>query len=152
MAPIVLTIGSLSPVSLHPPPGYSFRIAHASRRSPELAPDPGRAPRTGHAAGHRQRQQLHRSAFRRPTCAFISGHQRKRIYTPRYNGKIERYQQVLADQRLYARPYGSETERRHATTIWAHHYIFRRPHTGCADQPPGTHVRERVDNVMTSYT
>ena len=34
-------------------------------------------------------------AFHRSTCAFIRRHQRTRIYTPRHNGKIERYQRQL---------------------------------------------------------
>ena len=40
-----------------------------------------------------------------------SRHQRIRPYTPRHNGKVERYQRVLADEFLYARPYTSEAER-----------------------------------------
>ena len=65
------------------------------------------------------------SAFRRSTCAFISRHQRTRIYTPRHNGKIERYQRVLAEECLYARPYAaSETERREAIAVWVHHYNY----------------------------
>ena len=51
-------------------------------------------------------------AFRRSTCAFIGRHQRTRIYTPRHNGKIERYQRLMTDECLYARAYDSEAERR----------------------------------------
>ena len=50
-------------------------------------------------------------------------------------GKIERYQRLLADECLYARPYASEAEHREAIVIWKHHYNYHRPHTACGDQP-----------------
>src|SRR5699024_5311282 len=73
---------------------------------------------------------------------FIGRHQRTRIYTPRHNGKIERYQRLLTDECLYARVYDSEAERRNAIGIWVHHYNYRRPHTTCGGQPPGPHASE----------
>ena len=79
-------------------------------------------------------------AFRRSTCAFIGRHQRTRIYTPRHNGKIERYQRILTDECLYARAYASENERREAIAIWVHHYDYHRPHTACGDQPPASRL------------
>lgn len=91
-------------------------------------------------------------AFRRSICAFISRHQRTRIYTPRHNGKIERYQRLMADECLYARAYDSETERRDAIGVWNHHYNYHRPHTASGDQPPASRLHTGVDNVMTNYT
>ncbi|MGP5921723.1 integrase core domain-containing protein, partial [Brachybacterium alimentarium] len=91
------------------------------------------------------------TAFHRSTCAFIGRHQRTRIYTPRHNGKIERYQRILADECLYARAYESENERREAIAIWVHHYDYHRPHTACGDQPPASRLHAGVDNVMTNY-
>ncbi|MGP5268716.1 IS481 family transposase [Brachybacterium alimentarium] len=91
-------------------------------------------------------------AFRRSTRAFIGRHQRTRIYTPRHNGKIERYQRILADECLYARPYASENERREAIAVWVHHYDYHRPHTACGDQPPASRLHTGVDNVMTNYS
>ena len=90
--------------------------------------------------------------FVRTVNAHASRHQRPRPYTPRHNGKVERYQRILTDECLYARPYASENERREAIAVWVHHYDYHRPHTACGDQPPATRVHERVDNVMTSYT
>lgn len=91
-------------------------------------------------------------AFARSTCAFIGRHQRTRIYTPRHNGKIERYQRILAEECLYARAYDSESERRNAIGVWVHHYNYHRPHTACGDQPPASRLHTGVDNVMTNYT
>ncbi|MGO3314550.1 MAG: integrase core domain-containing protein, partial [Brachybacterium tyrofermentans] len=91
-------------------------------------------------------------AFSRSTCAFIGRHQRTRIYTPRHNGKIERYQRLMTDECLYARAYDSEAERREAIGVWVHHYDYHRPHTACGDQPPASRLHTGVDNVMANYT
>lgn len=91
-------------------------------------------------------------AFTRTTRAFIGRHQRIRPYTPRHNGKVERYQRLLAEECLYARPYTSEHERARAISIWVNHYNYHRPHTACADQPPASRTPARVNNVMTNYT
>ena len=89
--------------------------------------------------------------FVRTANAHASRHQRTRPYTPRHNGKVERYQRILTEEWLYAHAFYSEDERREAISVWVHHYNYHRPHTACADQPPATRVHERVDNVMTSY-
>lgn len=90
-------------------------------------------------------------AFARSIRPVIGRHQRTRIYTPRHNGKIERYQRILADECLYARPYTSENHRREAIQVWVHHYNYHRPHTACGDRPPASRLHTGVDNVMTSY-
>ena len=90
--------------------------------------------------------------FTRTVHALASRHQRIRPYTPKHNGKVERYQRILTEECLYARAYTTETQRREAISIWVHHYNYHRPHTACTDQPPASRVRTRVDNVMTSYT
>ncbi|GAB4096798.1 hypothetical protein GCM10028787_22730 [Brachybacterium horti] len=90
--------------------------------------------------------------FTRSICAFIGRHQRTTIYTFRHNGKIERYQRILAEECLYARAYDSESERRNAIGVWVHHYNYHRPHTACGDQPPASRLHTGVDNVMTNYT
>ncbi|MCT1829422.1 IS481 family transposase [Brevibacterium luteolum] len=91
------------------------------------------------------------SRFVAAVQSHASRHQRTRVYTPRHNGKVERYQRLLAEECLYARVYESEQARRKAVGVWVHHYNYHRPHTACADQPPASRVHERVDNVMTSY-
>ena len=91
------------------------------------------------------------TAFQRSIKAFIGRHQRIRPYTPRHNGKIERYNRLLADECLYARTYTSEQQRRQAIKVWNHHYNYHRPHTTCGDQPPASRLHTRVDNVMTNY-
>jgi len=78
-------------------------------------------------------------------------HQRITPYTPRHNGKVERYNRILAEEFLYARAWTSEQHRSHALTIWNVHYNYHRPHTAAGNQPPATRLHTRVTNVMASY-
>ena len=89
--------------------------------------------------------------FVRTVGGAASRHQRIRPYTPKHNGKVERYQRILAEECLYARPYVSESQRREAISIWVHHYNYHRPHTACSDQPPASRLHTGVDNVMANY-
>ena len=83
--------------------------------------------------------------------SLASHHQRIRPYTPQHNGKVERYNRILAEECLYARSYSSEQQRRDAVAVWSHHYNYHRPHTACHNQPPATRAPTHVTNVMTSY-
>lgn len=91
-------------------------------------------------------------AFNRAIAAWTSQHQYTRIYTPRHNGKVERYNRILADEVLYARPYQSETERTRAILRWNIHYNYHRPHTACRNQPPAARTPARVTNLLRSNT
>ncbi|VWX45787.1 integrase core domain-containing protein [Micrococcus sp. 116] len=79
-------------------------------------------------------------------------HHRIRPYTPRHNGKVERYNRLMVDEVLYARPYTSETARREALAVWVNHYNYHRPHTSCGNAPPASLAPARVNNVMPSYS
>ncbi|MCT1616611.1 integrase core domain-containing protein, partial [Kocuria marina] len=89
--------------------------------------------------------------FTRAVEALASRHQRIRPYTPRHNGKVERYNRLLADEVLYARSYPSEQARREAIGVWVNHFNYHRPHTACGDQPPASRTPTRVNNVTPSY-
>lgn len=78
-------------------------------------------------------------------------HQRITPYTPRHNGKVERYNRILAEEFLYAREWTSEDERADALGIWNIHYNFHRPHSAAAGQPPATRLPTSVTNVLPSY-
>lgn len=81
-----------------------------------------------------------------------SRHQRITPYTPRHNGKIERYNRILAEEFLYARTWTSEDDRRVAIDVWNIHYNYHRPHGAADGQPPATLVPIRVTNVLASYS
>lgn len=79
-------------------------------------------------------------------------HQRIAPYTPRHNGKVERYNRILAEEFLYANTWTSDQQRADALGVWNVHYNYHRPHGGAGGQPPATQLGSGVTNVLTSYT
>jgi transposase InsO family protein len=75
-------------------------------------------------------------------------HQRIRPFTPRHNGKVERYQRTLAEEFLYARTWTSEDQRAAALGVWLTHYNYHRPHTAAGNRPPASRLHAGVTNVM----
>jgi len=69
-------------------------------------------------------------------------HLRTRPYTPRTNGKVERYQQTLQREWAYALEYASSTARRASLPHWVRHYNERRTHSALGNRTPLTRVRE----------
>jgi transposase len=78
----------------------------------------------------------YRAATFTRTVTATARHQRIRPYTPRHNGKVERYNRILAEELLYARVWTSETERAAAIKVWNAHDNYHRAHTAVGDQPP----------------
>jgi len=75
-------------------------------------------------------------------------HIRTPPYTPRWNGKAERFIQTLLREWAYLRPWSSSSERARALTSFLRYYNRRRPHGSIGGQPPIS----RVHNVCGSYT
>jgi transposase InsO family protein len=69
-------------------------------------------------------------------------HLRTRPYTPRTNGKVERYQQTLQREWAYALEYASSGARRASLPHWVRHYNERRTHSALGNRPPIERVRE----------
>ena len=63
-------------------------------------------------------------------------HLRTRPYTPRTNGKVERYQQTLQREWAYALEYASSNARRASLPHWVRHYNERRSHSALSNRPP----------------
>jgi len=70
-------------------------------------------------------------------CATLGvRHRRTRIYTPRTNGKAERFIQTLLREWAYAVPYATSADRQTALTACLEYYNRRRPHAGLNYEPP----------------
>jgi transposase InsO family protein len=74
-------------------------------------------------------------------------HTRTKIYCPRTNGKVERYNRTLLNEWAYARPYRSEAARTRALDKWLHMYNHHRHHTAIGGLPVS-----RVNNVVGQNT
>ena len=69
-------------------------------------------------------------------------HIRTRPYTPRTNGKVERFNQTLQREWAYALEYASSDARREALSHWIGHYNERRTHSALGNRPPRARVRD----------
>ncbi len=80
-------------------------------------------------------------------------HQRITPYTPRHNGKVERYNRILAEEFLYAHEWISDLQRQQALQIWNIHYNYpfghRKP---AASQLPAYRRHERQDLIQLDDT
>jgi transposase InsO family protein len=75
-------------------------------------------------------------AWRDAVAATGAKHKRTRPYTPRTNGKVERYNGTLAREWAYVRDYTSERERRAALADFLNYYNHDRPHAALGGRPP----------------
>lgn len=73
-------------------------------------------------------------------------HVRTRPYTPRTNGKAERFIQTSLREWAYAKPYASSNERAQAIGPWTDAYNLRRPHSGIAGLTPWARVNNLLGN------
>ena len=63
-----------------------------------------------------------------------------RRYTPRTNGKAERFIKSALLEWAYVRLYRHSDERAHALAAWLHYYNWHRPHTAARGLPPITRI------------
>jgi transposase InsO family protein len=71
-------------------------------------------------------------------------HLRTRPYTPRTNGKAERFIQTSLREWAYVRAYASSAERTAAIGPWTDSYNLKRPHSAIGHKPPIS----RLNNVI----
>ncbi len=83
----------------------------------------------------------YRSHHWRQACGELGlRHIRTRPYTPRTNGKAERFIQTSLREWAYARPYATSHERTARCFPWLDHYNSARPHAARAHRPPATRL------------
>jgi transposase InsO family protein len=68
-------------------------------------------------------------------------HLRTRAYTPRTNGKAERFIQTLLREWAYVTPYASSGERRAELRPYVQYYNRQRPHASLQYQPPWSRLK-----------
>jgi transposase InsO family protein len=71
-----------------------------------------------------------------------------RPYTPRTNGKAERFIQTALREWAYASPYASSAQRASLVHLWADHYNLNRPHSAIGGIPPF----QRPNNLLGNDT
>ncbi|HEY0312568.1 MAG TPA: IS481 family transposase [Allosphingosinicella sp.] len=88
--------------------------------------------------------------FRDALAARAIAHKRTRPYTPRTNGKAERFIQTTLREWLYASPYASSDQRKAAMRPWLCAYNRRRPHAAHGGKPPISRLAK--DNLLGNDT
>jgi transposase InsO family protein len=77
-------------------------------------------------------------------------HIRTRPYTPKTNGKAERFIRTSLEQWAYKEAYESSQERAERLGPWLNHYNNQRPHTALDYKPPVSRL-DAVNNVLANY-
>jgi transposase InsO family protein len=75
-------------------------------------------------------------------------HLRTRPYTPRTNGKAERFIQSALREWAYARPYPTSDQRAAELPAWLHRYNWHRPHGGIKSETPISRLGLAEDNLL----
>jgi transposase InsO family protein len=82
-------------------------------------------------------------------CAQLGlSHHYTRPYTPRTNGKAERFIQTCLREWAYARAYHHSYQRRDVLPTWLHGYNWHRPHMSLAGQPPIHRLHLNRNNLL----
>jgi len=71
-------------------------------------------------------------------------HIRTRPYTPRTNGKAERFIQTLQREWAYGKTYQTSAGRKRALPAWLRYYNEHRPHRALGMKPPRARLREAL--------
>jgi transposase InsO family protein len=79
-------------------------------------------------------------------------HLRTKPYTPKTNGKAERFIQTALREWAYAEPYLSSAARTSALQRWLHHYNWHRPHSALKSNPPISRLNLDGHNLLTLHS
>jgi transposase InsO family protein len=79
-------------------------------------------------------------------------HIRTRPYTPKTNGKAERFIQTALREWAYAQAYPTSDRRAEELPVWLHRYNWHRPHAGINSQPPISRLGLSEDNLLTLHS
>jgi transposase InsO family protein len=79
-------------------------------------------------------------------------HIRTKPYTPRTNGKAERFIQTALREWAYAQAYPSSERRAEQLPIWLHKYNWHRPHGGIELKTPVSRLGLSRDNLLRLHS
>jgi transposase InsO family protein len=87
-------------------------------------------------------------AFRQACRDLGLRHIRTRPYTPKTNGKAERFIQTALREWAYAQAYPNSNRRADELPFWLHCYNWHRPHGSLKSQPPISRLALDEDNLL----
>ena len=79
-------------------------------------------------------------------------HIRTKPYTPRTNGKAERFIQTSLREWAYARAYNTSDERAAELPYWIHRYNWHRPHGSIGSKPPISRLGLQENNLLSLHS
>ena len=91
-------------------------------------------------------------AFRTACKRLGLRHIRTKPYTPRTNGKAERFIQTSLREWAYAQAYQNSRQRRAELPLWLHRYNWHRPHAGIDDATPISRLGLPENNLLRLHT
>jgi transposase InsO family protein len=87
------------------------------------------------------------------TCRALGlKHRFTRPYTPRTNGKAERFIQTALREWAYARSYNNSNERSQELRPWLHQYNWHRPHASLGLSPPICRAAIERNNLLRLHS
>jgi transposase InsO family protein len=87
-------------------------------------------------------------AFRNACRQLALRHIRTRPYTPKTNGKAERFVQTCLREWAYARAYANSKQRAQELPFFVHRYNWHRPHASIGSMPPISRLGLTKDNLL----
>jgi len=78
-------------------------------------------------------------------------HIRTKPYTPKTNGKAERFIQTALREWAYARAYDTSEQRKSHLPVWTHTYNWHRPHGSLNSRPPISRLDLPMDNLLSFH-
>ena len=79
-------------------------------------------------------------------------HIRTKPYTPKTNGKAERFIKTALAEWAYAKAYNTSNERAAELPVWMHRYNWHRPHGGIKYQTPIGRLGLAEDNLLRLHS
>ena len=95
----------------------------------------------------------YRSRTFNKTCRLLGlRHIYTKPYTPKTNGKAERFIQSSLREWAYGRAYQTSEQRKAELPHWLYHYNWHRPHAGIKRKPPISRSGLDLNNLMRLHT